>query len=142
MENTKLTSKKETINGIAFKETVGGIAGLAMDTYLNGVKFSISMWEDYLKVFNSQVDHLLNLQQEYIKAGKDFYEKFPAPTLWNGIPSALDNLVDSFVDSQKDYVESVRSASDKFAKETLKLTQKNVKEAFSLFDYYINLLKL
>ncbi len=113
-----------------------------MDNYLNGVKFSISMWEDYSKVFNSQVDHLLNLQQEYIKAGKGFYEKFPAPTPWNGIPSALDNLVDSSVDSQKDYVESVRSASDKFAKETLKLTQKNVKEAFSLFDYYINLLKL
>ncbi len=137
-----MASKKETINGIAFTETVGGIAGLVMDNYLNGVKFSISLWEDYSKVFNSQVDHLFNLQQEYIKAGKGFYEKVPAPTLWNGIPSTLDNLVDSSVDSQKDYVESVRSASDKFAKETLKLTQKNVKEAFSLFDYYINLLKL
>ena len=96
------------------------------------------LWEENQKVLNAQVEQWLNLQQEFIKAGREFSDKFPKElaTFSNG------NSVDRFVTIQKEYVESARKVSDKFTKETHNLAQKNVEKAFSLIDDYIGLFRV
>jgi hypothetical protein len=42
---------------------------------------------------------------------------------------------------QKGYVDSVRSLSDKVAKDTLNFTQKNVERTFAFFDEYLSLFR-
>jgi len=125
-------------------ETVRGITGLVKEGYVSGIGVALSLWEENLKILNAQVEQLLNLHQDYIKAGREFYGKFPkegaAP--WNGnLQKTVNEGIDRFAAYQKDYVSSVRSVSDKFTMETLKLTQKNVEKAFSLFDDYLNLFR-
>jgi hypothetical protein len=124
-----------------FTNAVREITGSVKENYLNGVEFALSLWEENLKVLNTQIDQLLSLQQDYIKAQREFYEKFPkeAPTPWSGyLQRAMNDEIDHLAAFQKDYFSSVRSVSDKFTKETLNLTQKNVEKAFSLFNNYLS----
>ena len=129
---------KETQKVKDFTETVKGMTGLVKENYINGVEFALSLWEENLKVSNAQVDQWLNLQQEFIKAGREFSDKFPKElaTFSNG------NSVDRFVTIQKEYVESARKVSDKFTKETHNIAQKNVEKGFSLIDDYIGLFRV
>ncbi|MGE5443088.1 MAG: hypothetical protein ACM3SR_00600 [Ignavibacteriales bacterium] len=138
-----MAATKETLKVKDFAETVKGITGLVKENYLNGMKLALSFWEEGLKVLDTQVDQLLNLQQFYIKTGKELYEKFPkeVKTFWNGNLQAINDEIDLLTAFQKDCVSSVRSVSDKFRKETLNLSQKNVEKAFSLFDAYLNLFR-
>jgi hypothetical protein len=138
-----MAATKETFKVKDLTETVKGIAGLVKENYLSSVELALSLWEGNLKILHSQVDQFLNFHQDYIKAGRELYEKFPkqgaAP--WNGnMQNAIDGI-DRFAAYQKDYVNSVRSVSDKLTKEALNLTNKNVERAFSLFDDYINLFR-
>src|SRR3990172_3699557 len=110
----KMAATKETQKVKDFTETVKGMTGLVKENYINGVEFALSLWEENQKVLNAQVDQWLNLQQEFIKAGREFSDKFPKElaTFSNG------NSVDRFVTIQKEYVESARKVSDKFRNET------------------------
>jgi molecular chaperone GrpE (heat shock protein) len=123
-----------------FTDTVKEITGVVKESYLNGLELALSLWEENLRVLNSQLDKWLSLQQDYVKAGKEYYEKFPkemVPFL-NGNAKAVNEEVDRVMSFQKDYVDSVRSISDKFIKDTLSLTQKNVDRAFSIYDDFLN----
>ena len=133
-----MAATKETQKVKDFTETVKGMTGLVKENYINGVEFALSLWEENLKVSNAQVDQWLNLQQEFIKAGREFSDKFPKElaTFSNG------NSVDRFVTIQKEYVESARKVSDKFTKETHNIAQKNVEKGFSLIDDYIGLFRV
>src|SRR3989337_2608682 len=134
----KMAATKETQKVKDFTETVKGMTGLVKENYINGVEFALSLWEENQKVLNAQVDQWLNLQQEFIKAGREFSDKFPKElaTFSNG------NSVDRLVTLQKDHFDSVRKVSDKFTKEALNLAQKNVEKAFSLIDDYIGLFRV
>ena len=134
----KMAVTKETQKVKDFTETVKGMTGLVKENYINGVEFALSLWEENQKVLNAQVDQWLNLQQEFIKAGREFSDKFPKElaTFSNG------NSVDRFVTIQKEYVESARKVSDKFTKETHNIAQKNVEKGFSLIDDYIGLFRV
>jgi hypothetical protein len=121
-----------------FTEAVKAITGLVKENYLNGVEFSLSIWEENLKVFNTQVDQLFNFQKEISRSGKELYDKFPKEVA----TFSKGNSIDQFVILQKDYVESVRKVSDKFTKETQNLAQKNIEKAFSLVDDYIGLFRV
>jgi hypothetical protein len=83
MAATKETPKKIVED---LTEPVREITGLVKENYLNGVEFASSLWEENLKILNTQVDQWLNLQQDYIKAGGEYYEKFPKELVpfWNG----------------------------------------------------------
>jgi hypothetical protein len=75
---------------------------------------------------------------------REFYEKFPkeATVFWNGSTKTVNQEIDRYVALQKDYIDSVRSLSDKFAKDTLNLTQKNVERTFAFFDEYLDAFKV
>jgi hypothetical protein len=121
-----------------FTDTVKEITGLVKENYLNGVEFALSLWTENQKIWDAQIDQWLNLQQEYINAGKEFYEKLPKDiTAFSNV-----NSVDRFITLQKEYVESVRRVSDKLTRETLGLAQKNVEKTFSLIDGYLDLFRV
>lgn len=138
-----MAATKETLKVKDFAETVKGITGLVKENYLNGAKFTLSFWEESLKLLHTQVDQLLNLQQSHIKTGKELYEKFPeeVKTFWNGNLQTINDEIDHLTAFQKGYVSSVRNVSDKFRKETLSLSQKNVEKALSVFHAYLNLFR-
>jgi hypothetical protein len=123
----------ETTKGNGVPETVRGITASVSKNYLGGVKLSLSILEENLKAFNTQVEHLLNLQQDYINTGLVFYNRSSIAAFSNGNPRALNSkvhsIVDSIVDFQKDYVNLVKSVSDSVIEETLKLTQKKEKRS-------------
>ena len=133
-----MAATKETQKVKDFTEAVKGITGLVKENYLNGVELALSLWEENQKVLNAQVDQWLNLQQEFIKVGRELYDKLPKEV---AIFSKGDS-VDRFVTIQKEYVESARKVSDKFTKETHNLAQKNVEKGFSLIDDYIGLFRV
>ncbi len=134
--------KKEPIKVKDYSDVIKGITGLARENYENGFEFALSLWEENLKVLNTQVDQWLNIQQDYTKGVKEFYEKLPkeVAAFWDG--KAINTEVNRLTTLQKEYIGLVRNASDKFTKETLSLTRKNVERALSLFDEYLNLVKV
>src|SRR3990172_4358694 len=90
-----------------------------------------------VKDFTETVKGMTGLVKENYINGVEF-----ALSLWDGNPKAINGQVDRLVAFQKDYVDSVRKVSDKFTKEALNLTQKNVEKAFSLIDDYIGLFRV
>jgi hypothetical protein len=138
-----MAATKETLKVKDLNETVKGITGLVKDNYLNGVELTLYLWEENLKALNTQVDRWLNFQQDYIKARRGFYERFPKEVeFWNGTSKVINDEVDLLVAFQKDYIESVRDFSDGFTKETLGFTQKNIEKTLSLFDSYLHLFRV
>jgi len=129
---------KEKLKVKDFTDAVKELTGLVKENYLNGVEFALSLWTENQKIWDTQIDQWLNLQQEYINAGKEFYEKLPKD--FTAFSKA--NSADRFIALQKEYVESVRRVSDKLARETLGLAQKNVEKAFSLVDGYLDLFRV
>jgi gas vesicle protein len=140
----KMAVRKETQKVKDFAETVKEVTGQVKENYLNGLEFTLSLWEENLKVLNAQVDQWLDLQQELIGAGREFYDRFPKEIspFSNGNSKTINGQINRLVAFQKDYVESVRKASDKLTKETLNLAEKNIEKAFSLVDDYISLFKV
>jgi hypothetical protein len=133
--------KKDTLKVKDYPDVIKGITGLVKENYQNGFEFALSLWEENLKILNTQVDQWLNIHQDYTNTIKELYEKFPKdiPAFWDG--KAVNNEINRFVALQKEYIGLVRNASEKFTKETLNLTKKNVERALSLFDEYLSLIK-
>ncbi len=126
-----LKTEMTKANGV--RVAVRGITAFVSENHLNGVKRCLSILEENLRAFNIQVEHLLNLQRDYISTGLVFYNNSPTATLWNGNPMALNSkvysIVDSIVDFQKDYAKLVTSLSDHVITETHKITQKKEKQS-------------
>jgi hypothetical protein len=136
-----MAEKKEALKVKDFTDTVKEITGLVRDSYLNGIELALSLWEENIKILNTQVDHWLDLEKDYINTLKDSYEKFPKEiaTFWDESSKTINGEVDRLFALQKEYIESVRSVSEKSRKEALDLIQKNVDRTFALFDNYLNL---
>ena len=135
---------KEILTVKDFTDSVKEITGLVKESYLNGVRLSLSLWEDNLKVLNAQVDQWFNVQQNYTNGIRKFYERFPkeVEALLDGNSIAMNGQINRIAAFQKDYVESARKVSDKFTKGTLNLAQKNAEKAVSLIDGYISLFRV
>jgi hypothetical protein len=132
-----MAETKETFKVKDFTDTVKGITGMVKENYLNGVDLYFSLWTENLKVLDSQLEQWFGIQQEYIKAGKEVYEKLPKEF---GVFTNSDTA-DRFLAIQKDYVATVKKVSDKFAKDTLNIAHKNAEKAFSLVDDYLKLFR-
>lgn len=137
---TKETKKEIRGYTEGYADTVRGLTELMRENYLSCFQLSLSLWEGNLKVVNSQVDQWLNLQQNYIDSVRELYEKLP--TSFNGNSKSMNDQIDRFVTFQRDYVNLSRGVSDKFAKGSLSLAQRNIEKAFSVFDNYLSLFRL
>lgn len=146
MTERKETSveRQETLKVKDFADMVKGITGLVRENYLNGFELALSLWGENLRILNTQIEQWQNLQQDYINAVKEFYERFPKEwaTLWEENSKAINRQFDHFVAFQKNYVDLIRDIPDRFTRETLNLTQKNTETALSIFNDYFNLFRV
>jgi hypothetical protein len=125
----------EDFTDVAVEET----AGFVRENYIKSFKLPISLWEENLKFLNTQIEQWLSFQQDYINSVMEFYSKFPG---WNGNSKDTDSYFKYPLALQKSYIDSVRSTLNSFTKQNLDLVQKNIEQASSLFDSYLNLFRV
>jgi len=106
---------------------------------IKSFKLPISLWEENLKFLNTQIEQWLSFQQDYINSVIEFYSKFPG---WNGSSRNTDSYFKYPLALQKGYIDSVRSTLNSFTKQNLDLVQKNIEQASSFFDSYLNLFRV
>ncbi len=135
--------KKEELKVGDIADALKEASSLVKENYLAGLELTISLWEENLKVLNSQLDKWFVLQGDYINLMRDLAEKFPTEVMkmWSGGLKPLSTQTDWFISLQKNYLESVRSMSDKFTKDMLNLNQRNIERVFSAFSDYLALLE-
>lgn len=126
-----------------FTDVVKGLTGLVGENYLNGFEFTLSLWEENMKLLNAQLDKWVKAEKDYTDSAREVYEKFPreVASFWNGNAKVINQEIDRYVTLQKEYVDSVRSLSDRVAKDSLNFTQKNVERTFAFFDGYLRLFR-
>jgi len=102
--------------------------GLVKDNFFGGFEFTISLWEENLKVLNSQLDKWLSLQRDYINLMRDLSEKLPNESMkmWSEGLKPLLAQTEWLTSLQKDYISSTQHSSDKLAKDLLALGRKSM----------------
>jgi hypothetical protein len=116
--------------------------GLVKESYLMGLELSVFLWNENLKLLNSQIDNWFVLQQDYANFMKDFSQNFLGERIkmWNGgLKNPLGVQTDWYVSIQNNYLELLKNLSNKFAKNAVTLSQKNIETGFSVFDNFLNL---
>jgi hypothetical protein len=136
--------EKEEVRVADFTEVFKGLSGLVKENYLSNLKIALSLWEENLKFANAQIDQFLATQKEYAEQVKASTEKFfpkEVVSFWNNSYSkVLDGSFDRLAEVQKEYINLARSASGRFTKESINLTQKTAEKAFSVFEEYLKAL--
>jgi hypothetical protein len=136
--------EKEEVRVADFNEVFKGLSGLVKENYLSNLKIALSLWEENMKFANAQIDQFLATQREYAEQVKAATEKFfpkEVVSFWNNSYSkVLDGSFDRVAEVQKEYINLARSASERFTKESINLTQKTVEKAFSVFEEYLKAL--
>jgi hypothetical protein len=136
--STAMSKTKEApkaIDDFVIDETTGFIR----ENYIKSFKLPIYLWEENLKFLNAQIEQWLSLQQDYIDAVIEFYDKFPG---WNENSKHTNSYFKYPLALLKSYIDSVRSTLDDFTKKNPDLIQKNIETASSLFDCYFNLFRV
>lgn len=121
-----------------FKE----ITGLVKENYLNGVEIWISLWEENLKIINSQLENWLNIQQGYLNSLKEAYNRVQKDISTLTDPKVVFEEIERLLTLQKEHVDSLRRISNRYTKETFNLANRNTERFLSLFDECINILRV
>ena len=136
--------EKEEVRVADFTEVFKGLSGLVKENYLSNLKITLSLWEENLKFANAQIDQFLATQKEYAEQVKASTEKFfpkEVVSFWNNSYSkVLDGNFGRLAEVQKEYINLARSASERFTKESINLTQKTAEKAFTVFEEYLKAL--
>ncbi len=136
--------EKEEVRVADFTEVFKGLSGLVKENYLSNLKIALSLWEENMKFANAQIDQFLATHREYAEQVKAATEKFfpkEVVSFWNNSYSkVLDGSFDRVAEVQKEYINLARSASERFTKESINLTQKTAEKAFSVFEEYLKAL--
>ena len=106
--------------------------------YTNGFEFVLFIWEENPKVLNTHFNQWWSLGQSCTNAVREFSGNLSkATTPWRDFLRIINGRFDHPLAFQKKYIDLVRDFSDKFAKETKNLSQRNAEKAFSFFDSYL-----
>ena len=136
--------EKEEVKVADFTEIFKGLSGLVRENYLSNLKITLSLWEENQKFANAQIDQFLATHKEYAEQLKAATEKFlpkEVVSFWNsGYSKVFDGNFDRLTEVQREYINLARSASEKFTKEAMNLTQKTAEKAFSVFEEYLKAL--
>ena len=132
-----MVEKKKEVKVEDFSELVKGIGGLVKDSYLSGLEFTLSLWEENQRFIDSQIEQFFKVQKGYIEQLQSALERLP-----KDFPSLYPNgNLDRLTSAQREYVKLVRNVSDKFTKDLLNLTHKAAEKAFAAFEESLNLFK-
>ncbi len=139
------TSKKVASKVKEFSEPAKEFTGLVKENYLNGLDFTFSLFEQNMKAFGAQAEHMLGLEKEFISNVSGFYKDFPKdlPFVkdlpYDGSAKKVTEQLDRYISYRKEQIETVKSTAEKFAKDARTMAQENIERAFSLFGEYFNL---
>ncbi len=138
-----MATSKNTYDVKDFTEPVKELSKLVKDTYLNTLDFSISVAEENKKVFNKQLDYVIEAEKEYIGTMKDFYGSLPKEEYpFAKIDSrAFEEGLERVFEFQKNLVDSFKGISDNVAAESREFAKKNMLKAFSMFDEALDSIK-
>ncbi len=135
-----MINKNETPKVVKdYAKVVDETTGSVRESYMESFKLPISLWENNLKLLNTQLEKWLNFQQDYINSVTEFYDKFPG---WNGNSKNTDGYFKYPLALQKSYIDSVRATLDSFTKQNLELIHNNIEKASSLLDSYFDLFRV
>ena len=139
-----MASKKQTFVVKDFTEPAKELSKLVKETYLNALDFSLSIAEENKKVFNQQIDYVLDAEKEYVSSVKEFFGTLPKDDLPIGKidTKAIDEGWDRVLEYQKSFADTIRGISDNAAAEGHEFTKKNVLKAFSIFDEALDSIKI
>jgi hypothetical protein len=144
------TTKKVASKVKDVTEPAKEFSGLVKENYLNGLDFTFSLFEQNMKVLNSQVDHYFDLEKEFVTNLSEFYKDFPTELPFTkDLPFAKDLPLDGgikkvaeqlerYTSYRKEQVASARSITSKFAKDAHSMAQENVEKVFSYWTDYFN----
>jgi hypothetical protein len=130
------------VNNEKSTDAIMTATGLVKENYLVGFELTISLWEENLKVLNSQLNKWLSLQGDYLNLMKDASEKLPneGMRMWSEVFKPLSSPSDWFTSLQRNYLRLTQNASDKFTKDVLNLSQRYIERVSSAFSDYVSLL--
>jgi DNA repair ATPase RecN len=137
-----MPERKEVQHVRDVTETLKEITSIVKENYLNSVELWVSLWEENLKVINSQLENWLNMQQSYLNSLKEAYNKVQKDISTLTDPKVVFEEIERLLALQKDYIDSLRRISNRYTKETFNLANRNTERFFSLFDECINLLRV
>ena len=139
MANNKLTYDVKD-----FTEPVKEFSKLVKETCLNTLDFSLSVAEENKKVFNKQLDYVIDAEKEYVNNVKDFYGSLPKGDYpFDKIDSrAFDEGLEKIFAFQKNLFESFKGISDNVSLESHEFAKENVLKAFSMLDEALGSIKL
>lgn len=139
-----MAAKKKVFDTEEFTSSFKEFSKLMKETYLNTLDFSLSLAEENKKVFNGQLDYILDAEKEYVKSVKGFYAEAPVKDLPFGKfdTKAFEEGVDKLIDYQKNAIESVKGISDNVTTESYVIAKKNLEKGFSLFDEALDSIKI
>ncbi len=142
------STKKAASKVKDFTEPAKEFSGLVKENYLNGLDFTFSLFEQNMKVLNTQVDQYFDLEKEFISNVSEFYKDFPKDLPFakdlpygGGVKKVTEQL-DRYIAYRKEQVESARSMTEKFTKDARTAAQENVEKVFSLFTEYFSFLNV
>ena len=144
----KSTPKAKEVKDVAqavkeVPETVKEFSGVVKENYLNGLEFTFSLWEQNFKAINSHVDQLLDMEKEFVTNVNEYYKDLPKDLPFSGGKTVdVSEQLDKLIDFRKEQAETVKSVTEKFAKDARTQAEANVEKAFSIFGDYLNLLKV
>jgi hypothetical protein len=121
-------AKNEALKVKNSEDAIKTATGLVKESFLAGFELTISLWEENLKVLNSQLDKWLSLQRDYINLMRDLSEKLPNESMkmWSEGLKPLLAQTEWLTSLQKDYISSTQHSSDKLAKDLLALGRKSM----------------
>lgn len=139
------TTKKATSKVKEFAEPVKEFSGLVKENYLNGLEFTLSLFEQNLKALSTQADHMFDLEKEFVTNVSGFYKDFPKdlPFVkdlpYDGSVKKISEQLDRYITYRKEQLQTAKNMSEKFAKDARTMAQENIERTFSLFGEYFNL---
>lgn len=139
-----MATKKQAYDVKDFTEPAKEFSRLVKETYLNALDFSLSVAEENKKVFDKQIDYILDAEKEYVNSVKEFYGSLPKEDLPVGKidTKAFDEGWDRVLEYQKSFADTIKGISENVTAESHDFTKKNVLKAFSIFDEALESIKI
>jgi hypothetical protein len=137
------TTKKAASKVKDFTEPAKEFSGLVKENYLNGLDFSFSLFEQNFKALTAQADQMLSLEKEFLTNVGEFYKDMPKDLpfakefQFDGGFKKISEQLDTYNSYRKEQLQSVKTTTEKLAKDAHAAARENVEKAFSLFgDYF------
>ena len=124
-------------------ENIKEFSGIVKENYLNGLEYTFSLWEQNFKAINSHVAQVLDMEKEFVTNVNEYYKDLPSELPFSGAKKVdIADQFDKYIDFRKEQAETVKSVTEKFAKDARTQAEANVEKAFQIFGDYLNMIKV